>query len=77
MAEDDYKYSVDIACNSDDKAYREWATNIKSNEYCISTLLAVWSSLILSHRTNNFFCVFLIDFKSCTIKRLLEKAGWQ
>lgn len=43
MAEDDYKYSVDIACNSDDKAYREWAINVKSNEYCVSTPRAVRS----------------------------------
>lgn len=41
MAEDNYKYSVDKTCNSDDKAYREWATNIKSNGYCASIPRAV------------------------------------
>ena len=41
MAEEDYKYSVDMGCDSSDSEYREWALNVKINEYSVSIVRAV------------------------------------
>ncbi|CAO3702558.1 unnamed protein product [Rhizopus stolonifer] len=47
-AEDDYRYSVDEASKSNNVAYREWAMNIKNNDYStliLATTREYWKSL--------------------------------